>query len=53
MAQVPRLADGDLGGTVTSVENTQVKLKTIANEPFTIVFDSVRPSSNRLERRSP
>lgn len=37
-AQVPRVPDGDLGGTVTAIEADQVKIKTIANEPFTIVF---------------
>jgi hypothetical protein len=38
VAQVPRLADGDLGGVVTEIDADQVKIKTIANEPFTIVF---------------
>jgi hypothetical protein len=38
VAQVPRLADGDLGGVVTEIDADNVKIKTIANEPFTIVF---------------
>jgi hypothetical protein len=37
-AQVPRLADGDLGGTVISVSANQASIKTIANEPFLIMF---------------
>ena len=38
LAQVPRLPDGDLGGVVTAVTAQQATIKTVANEPFTIVF---------------
>jgi hypothetical protein len=38
VAQIPRSPDGIIGGTVTSVTADQATIKTIANEPFTILF---------------
>jgi hypothetical protein len=38
MAQIPRSPDLIIGGTVTSVTADQATIKTIANEPFTILF---------------
>lgn len=37
-AQIPRQADGAIGGTVTAVTADHATIKTIANEPFTILF---------------
>jgi hypothetical protein len=38
MAQIPRSPDDIIGGTVTAVTADQATIKTIANEPFTILF---------------
>jgi hypothetical protein len=38
MAQIPRSPNDIIGGTVTSVTADQATIKTIANEPFTILF---------------
>jgi hypothetical protein len=38
VAQVPRRPDVALGGTVTTVTADQATIKTLANEPFTVVF---------------
>ena len=38
IAQMPRVPDDDLGGPVIAIEANQIKIKTIANEPFTTVF---------------
>jgi hypothetical protein len=47
-AQIPRIADAVLGGTVTAVTADQATIKTIANEPFTIVF---APSTTFFKQR--
>lgn len=38
LAQIPRQADGVIGGVVTAVTADHATIRTIANEPFTILF---------------